>query len=357
LTLGDVAASGTATLSLTGAGSRVSIGAAAATEAGLLPVQETAVTVSDTGNSAKLAIYNGNKLQNGGNGYVGVAAGETGSVVVSGAGSAWNNGGNVTIGSAGTATLTLADGGTVSAGGVLSIGQLGTVTGNGTITGNTMNSGLAAPGLSVGSLMVAGNYSQTATGKSQFELAGNLAGQFDQLTVTGSANISGKLVVLLGSNGGNPFTPQLGNTFDVLTATGGVTGGFSAYLLPALSPGLMWNVHTSPLAVTLSVSLAGDYNHNGIVDAADYSIWRDTLGSTSDIRADGDNNGMVNPADYNVWKLNFGATGGAGAAGHLSPQLLSVPEPPAAPILLGLLAIPAIFGRRCASIFSHSARC
>ena len=71
----------------------------------------------------------------------------------------------------------------------------------------------------------------------------------------------------------------------------------------------MWNIHTGPHAVTLSIALAGDYNHNGIVDAADYTIWRDTLGSTSDLRADGDSNGVVNAADYSVWKMSFGASG------------------------------------------------
>ena len=30
----------------------------------------------------------------------------------------------------------------------------------------------------------------------------------------------------------------------------------------------------------LLVTIVGDYNHNGIVDAADYTVWRDTLGQT-----------------------------------------------------------------------------
>ncbi len=50
----------------------------------------------------------------------------------------------------------------------------------------------------------------------------------------------------------------------------------------------------------------GDYNKNSIVDAADYTVWRDTLGSTSDLRADGDQNGSIEAVDYEFWKNRFG---------------------------------------------------
>ncbi|MCH8840637.1 MAG: hypothetical protein IH831_08195, partial [Planctomycetes bacterium] len=50
----------------------------------------------------------------------------------------------------------------------------------------------------------------------------------------------------------------------------------------------------------------GDYNKNSIVDAADYTVWQDTLGSTLDLRADGDENGTIEQADYDFWKARFG---------------------------------------------------
>ena len=48
---------------------------------------------------------------------------------------------------------------------------------------------------------------------------------------------------------------------------------------------------TAALDIVTFVSLPGDYNINGVVDAADYTVWRDTLGSRTDLRADGDNTG------------------------------------------------------------------
>ena len=62
-------------------------------------------------------------------------------------------------------------------------------------------------------------------------------------------------------------------------------------------------------------ALVGDYNGDGSVNAADYTVWRDTLGSTTDLRANGDDsNSAIDTADYRVWTANFGETLGAGAS-------------------------------------------
>jgi hypothetical protein len=59
---------------------------------------------------------------------------------------------------------------------------------------------------------------------------------------------------------------------------------------------------------TIGDVLAGDYNGDGIVDAADYTVWRDSVGSRTDPSADGNNDGIVDAADYLVWRAAFGAT-------------------------------------------------
>lgn len=57
-----------------------------------------------------------------------------------------------------------------------------------------------------------------------------------------------------------------------------------------------------------AVANIADYNSDGNVNAADYTVWRDTLGSTTDLRADGDENGTVEAADYEFWRTRFGET-------------------------------------------------
>ena len=71
---------------------------------------------------------------------------------------------------------------------------------------------------------------------------------------------------------------------------------------------------TSAIVNTLDeLTPLGDYNQNKVVDAADYTIWRDTLGSTEDFRANGTNKGasldVIDQADYEFWKARFGKAG------------------------------------------------
>jgi hypothetical protein len=71
---------------------------------------------------------------------------------------------------------------------------------------------------------------------------------------------------------------------------------------------------------TLVQTLPGDYNQNGVVDAADYVVWRKNNGSQ---------------AGYDTWRTNYGRTSGSG-----SGVSAAVPEPITAQIfLMGMLAL------------------
>ena len=74
------------------------------------------------------------------------------------------------------------------------------------------------------------------------------------------------------------------------------------------------------------VRLEGDYNENFVVDAADYTVWRKTLGQTLAFYngADGNGNGAVDQADYVVWRSNFGASISAPIASASSASVEAV---------------------------------
>jgi arabinogalactan endo-1,4-beta-galactosidase len=77
--------------------------------------------------------------------------------------------------------------------------------------------------------------------------------------------------------------------------------------------------------------MPGDFNRDGFVDASDYTVWRDGLGT------------LYDAADYDDWKTNFGMTAGGGSAGA-SPFPAAVPEPLSIFLMLMGLALSA-FGR------------
>ena len=82
------------------------------------------------------------------------------------------------------------------------------------------------------------------------------------------------------------------------------------------------------------ISPPGDYNHDGIVDTADYTVWRDSVGqSGSGLAADGDGSGIVDIADYEFWKSQFGSTSGSGVGSTGG----SVPEPNVAVLLTAVV--------------------
>ena len=89
----------------------------------------------------------------------------------------------------------------------------------------------------------------------------------------------------------------------------------------------------TPLSFTVATvppTLPGDYNQNGEVDAADYIVWRKTLGATGlpvYSGADGDGDGDITQADYNVWRSHFGETLPLPGAGSMMPTAAAIEQP------------------------------
>lgn len=84
----------------------------------------------------------------------------------------------------------------------------------------------------------------------------------------------------------------------------------------------------------------GDYNLDGMVDAADYTIWRDQYGLTNvNSPADGDLDGNVDDFDFELWRSHFGQVVSGGSSERAAPA----PEPGS----LILLAVGTIWAINC----------
>ena len=79
----------------------------------------------------------------------------------------------------------------------------------------------------------------------------------------------------------------------------------------------------------------GDFNRDGVVDAADYPVWRDSEGLTGPgLVADANNDQIVDAADYALWRENFGSS-----IASLASTADAVPEPGAITVLLLTCAV------------------
>jgi formylglycine-generating enzyme len=81
--------------------------------------------------------------------------------------------------------------------------------------------------------------------------------------------------------------------------------------------------------------VAGDYNGNGSVDAADYVVWRNNSGAAFQLpnEVPGVTPGMVTQEDYDAWRTRFGNTAGS-AAGNAANS----PVPEATTLVLAIVS-------------------
>ena len=163
-----------------------------------------------------------------------------------------------------------------------------------------------------GVLNLAGDYFHLAGSLLEIELGGDdnsdpLDPQFDQLVIDGSAMLEGDLSLALVDD----YEPAVGDSFDILIADE-IDGEFAAVSQTPFGTALGFQVvyQGDRVQVVVAPFLTGDFNLDGVVDAADYTVWRDSLGSAATPFAGGDANGdqVVDQADYALWRANFGAT-------------------------------------------------
>ncbi len=136
------------------------------------------------------------------------------------------------------------------------------------------------------------------------------------------------------TTGAAPETLQLATlAFNVLVGT---RGGSSPLAISPVNPhqgGLTWTQDDGSVVF----ELVGDYNRNGLVDMADYVLWRNSTGSSvaAYSGADGNGDGVVDANDYAVWRSHFGNSApgaGSGAlaiastASLVSPASQSLPD-------------------------------
>lgn len=158
-----------------------------------------------------------------------------------------------------TAGLTRLDSGSLVSSSVITI-QAGTLSGSGTIAGNIFNDGTLSPGASPGTLIITGNYTQTAGGQLVMEIGGLTSGtQYDAITVSGIATLNGTLMVSLI----NGFLPVAPDSMTILSATS-VGGTFSSDNLPISNGANCLDLLYRPADVRLKTFTSGTLTGIGV---------------------------------------------------------------------------------------------
>jgi uncharacterized protein with beta-barrel porin domain len=127
------------------------------------------------------------------------------------------------------------------------VANMGVLSGNGTIGGSLSSSGVVAPGNSIGTINVAGNFSHASTGTYMTEVAG--AGLSDRINVGGTATLGGQVVVT--ALPGMAFAPS--TTYTIVSAAGGLSGTFASVneLYPFLQSSLSYDANNAYLNLAI----------------------------------------------------------------------------------------------------------
>ncbi len=147
----------------------------------------------------------------------------------------------------GTFTGSVINGGSFVNNGVVTgdVLNLGVLSGSGTV-GNFANFGVVAPGNSIGTVNVTGNFLHAASGTYLVEVVGQ--GQSDRIAVAGAATLQGGTVVVTALPG-MAFAPS--TTYTLVSAAGGLSGTFASVneLYPFLQSNLSYDANNAYLTL------------------------------------------------------------------------------------------------------------
>ena len=250
-----------------------------------------------------------------------------------------------TLTKTGEGTLAVNNRVTAGAGGAI-VGGAGVISGSGTVGGDLSNNAVVAPGNSPGILTVDGNFTQSAGGTLEIELASNggVAGtDHDRLAVTLAASLDGTLDLQL--DGG--YTPTIGDSFAGIVTAGTRSGSFATTNNVVIDGRRGVAVTYTETAVNAQIGLRGNTDiASGDVDVDTSDLTTSIInftsaGGTGKVWADGDmdGDGDVDTSDLTTSIINFtSALGAGGAVGS------AVPEPSS--LILLLLGMTVMWGRR-----------
>ncbi|MCA9251270.1 MAG: hypothetical protein KDA54_09050 [Phycisphaerales bacterium] len=193
----------------------------------------------------------------------------------------------------------------------------GQMTGSGSINGKLSNlGGTLKLGDDFGELAISSNYTQGASASVEVDLGGDAPGEYDRLSVSGTASLNGTLIINFASG----FVPVIGQTAEIIFANNRV-GTFSGVQVTNSPSGFGVSVCYSATGVSLSIvessaAVAHDSDGDHDLDLRDFAGFQacfDPSGldadpvclATFDNDAAGVANGLIDLDDYSSFLNTF----------------------------------------------------